>query len=455
MTNHYDVVIIGAGQAGVPLAHSLPRSGKRVALIERKHLGGSCVNFGCTPTKAALASARVAHLARRGADFGLRIPTVEADFAAVIKRARDLVDGQRSGLERGFERTDNPKLVRGQARLDGRDGERFKIAVGNDVVLADQVVLDTGTRSAIPPIEGLAELDVIHAGNWLDHDVLPARLVVIGGGVIALEMAQFYRRMGSDVVVIEALPQIASTEDHDVSEALQDLLEREGIEFHLEAKIERVMKSGSGVAVQIAEKGTIAGTHLFVAAGRRPNKDDLGLDSVGLKTDRGIIKVDERLATGVRGVWAAGDIRGGPMFTHTAWDDYRVLFSQLAGDGSRTTERVVPYAIFTDPEVGRVGMTETQAHQSGKSIKVARFEIRRNSKSLEIGEPDGFIKVIADAATGQLLGAALLCTEAAELVHIYIDLMNARAPYSVIRDAVYIHPTLAEAVQSAATLLDS
>jgi pyruvate/2-oxoglutarate dehydrogenase complex dihydrolipoamide dehydrogenase (E3) component len=213
--------------------------------------------------------------------------------------------------------------------------------------------------------------------------------------------------------------------------------------------------SGSGIAMQIADKGTIAGTHVFVAAGRKPNTDDLGLETVGLKANRGIIEVSERLATGEKGIWAAGDIRGGPMFTHTAWDDYRVLFSQLAGDGSRTTERVVPYAIFTDPEVGRVGMTEAQARQSGKQIKVARFEIRRNSKSLEIGEPDGFIKVVADAETGQLLGATVMCHEAAELVHIYIDLMNARAAYPVIRDAVYIHPTLAEAIQSAATLLDT
>ncbi|HEX9406233.1 MAG TPA: FAD-dependent oxidoreductase [Thermoanaerobaculia bacterium] len=451
--NHYEVAIIGGGQAGVPLAYALPRAGKRIVLIERKHLGGSCVNFGCTPTKAAIASARLAHLARRAAEFGLRIPTVEVDFAAVIQRARDIVAGQRSGIERGLTGKDNPRVITAQARLDGRDGDRFRIVAGDETVLADHVVLDTGTRSAIPPIDGIGDLDVIHAGNWLEHTELPQRMIVIGGGVIALEMAQFYRRMGSEVVVIEALAQIAGSEDPDVAEALQDLLEREGIEFHLEAKIDRVEKRGSGIVVQIAEKGAIAGTHLFVAAGRKPNTDDLGLDTVGVKMNRGIVEADERLSTNVRGIWAAGDIRGGPMFTHTAWDDHRVLYSQIAGDRSRTTERVVPYAIFTDPEIGRVGMTETQARKSGKQIKVARFEIRRNSKSLEIGEPDGFIKVIADASNDQLLGAMVMCNEAAELVHIYIDLMNARAPFPVIRDAVYIHPTFAEAIQSAATML--
>ncbi len=451
--NHYEVAIIGGGQAGVPLAYALPRAGKRIVLIERKHLGGSCVNFGCAPTKAAIASARLAHLARRAAEFGLRIPSVEVDFAAVIQRAREIVAGQRSGIERGLTGKDNPRVITAQARLDGRDGDRFRIVAGDETVLADHVVLDTGTRSAIPPIDGIGGLDVIHAGNWLEHTDLPQRLIVIGGGVIALEMAQFYRRMGSEVVVIEALEQIAGSEDPDVAEALQDLLEREGIEFHLEAKIDRVEKRGSGIVVQIAEKGAIAGTHLFVAAGRKPNTDDLGLDTVGVKMNRGIVEADGRLSTNVSGIWAAGDIRGGPMFTHTAWDDHRVLYSQIAGDRSRTTERVVPYAIFTDPEIGRVGMTETQARKSGKQIKVARFEIRRNSKSLEIGEPDGFIKVIADASTGQLLGAMVMCNEAAELVHLYIDLMNARAPFPVIRDAVYIHPTFAEAIQSAATML--
>jgi pyruvate/2-oxoglutarate dehydrogenase complex dihydrolipoamide dehydrogenase (E3) component len=434
----FDVIIIGAGQAGVPLAHALASAGKRVALIERKHLGGSCVNFGCTPTKAAIASARVAHLARRAADFGVRVPTVEVEFAKVIGRARVIAESLRSGLERGLATTENPKWIRGHARLDGRDGERFRVKVGTDTILADHVVLNTGTRSAMPPIEGLADIDVIHAGNWLDHDVLPQRLFVIGGGVIALEMAQFYRRMGSDVAVVEATEHIAGSEDRDVAEALQKLLEREGITFRTKAKIKHV-----------SELGDLRSARIFVAAGRKPNTDDLGLDTLGVQTNRGLVKVDERLATNVARVWAAGDIRGGPMFTHTAWDDHRILLSQIAGDRKRTTDRIVPYAIFTDPEIGHTGMHEREARASGKTIRVARFEVSHNAKSLEIGEPEGFIKVIVDAPTGQILGATLLCTDAAELVHIFVDAMNARAPYTVIRDAIFIHPTLAEAVQSA------
>jgi pyruvate/2-oxoglutarate dehydrogenase complex dihydrolipoamide dehydrogenase (E3) component len=452
--NRYDVVIIGAGQAGMPLARALAKAGKRTALVERKHVGGSCINFGCTPTKAAIASARVAHLARRGAEFGLRIPEVVVDFAAILKRVRGIVEKYRAEIERGFAGSENPRLISGHARLDGRDGERFRVRIGDDVVIADHVVLDTGTRSVIPPIEGITGVDVMHAGNWLDHDRLPERLIVIGGGVIALEMAQFYRRLGSNVAVLEMKRQIASSEDLDVAETLKRLLEREGIVFHLESKIDRIVKNGNRIAVR-TNRGEIAGTDIFVAAGRKPNTDDLGLETVGVNLNRGFVEVDDRLATNVHGIWAAGDIRGGPMFTHTAWDDHRVLHSQISGDGSRTTRRIVPYAIFTDPEVGRVGMTEAQARQIGKKIKVARFEMRNNSKSIEIGEPEGFIKLVADAETDELLGAAILSCDAAELVHIYIELMTDRAPLSAMRDAIYIHPTLAEAVQSAAMLMDA
>jgi pyruvate/2-oxoglutarate dehydrogenase complex dihydrolipoamide dehydrogenase (E3) component len=317
------------------------------------------------------------------------------------------------------------------------------------IIAAAQVVIDTGTRSSIPPIEGIENLEIIHAGNWVDHFDLPKRLVVIGGGVIALEMAQFFRRMGSDVVVIESGPQVAGTEDPDVAEALCAILEREGIEFHVDTTVTRVERRNDAVVVRLTGRQEIVGTHLFVATGRKPNTDDLGLETVGVKMDKGILEVDARLATTTPGIWAAGDVRGGPMFTHTAWDDYRILLSQLAGDGSRTTDRVVPYAIFTDPEIGRVGMNEAAAKQSGKNVRVARFEVRRNSKAVELGEPDGFIKVLIDRQSDQILGATLLCYDAAEIVHIYVDAMNAHAPYTVIRDAVFIHPTLAEAVQSA------
>src|SRR5215207_1324815 len=445
----YDVFIIGGGQAGIPLAHALAGESMSVALAERKNLGGSCINFGCTPTKAAIASAKVAQQARRAAEYGLRIPEVEVDFPAVLRRAKGIVEADRANLDRGFEDTDNPELIRGHARFEGRDDAGFRLGVGERSVVARQVILNTGTRTMIPPVSGLEGVDFIDAGNWLEKTELPGHLAIIGGGYIGLEMAQFYRRMGSRVTVVGGSSgQVVPHEDEDVAEAIKDILEGEGIEFLFKTRAEGVESVGNGLRLRLDGGKELEATHLFVATGRKPNIDDLGLESVGLQVSRhGTIEVDERLATDVEGIWAAGDIRGGPMFTHTSWDDHRVLLSQLAGDASRTTERVVPYAIFTDPELGRVGMTEREARETGYEVEVMRSEMNQDSKAYEIGETDGFIKVVADASDGRILGAAVLAAEGAELVHTYIDLMNAGAPYAVIRDAVHIHPTLAEAVQ--------
>jgi len=325
-------------------------------------------------------------------------------------------------------------------------------------VTARQVVLNTGTRSMIPPIDGLGSVPFIHAGNWLEKAELPAHLAIIGGGYIGLEMAQFYRRMGSRVTVIEESGQVAGREDEDVASALQELLEVEGVQFRLNTRVQGIESRGGVVSLVLEQSkrpDRIDASHLFVATGRKPNTDDLGLETIGVKvSDRGIIETDKRLAAGVDGVWAAGDIRGGPMFTHTAWDDYRVLMSQMTGDGSRTTDRVVPYAVFTDPELGRVGLTESEARQAGRAVKVARFDMKENGKAREIGETKGFIKVIVDQQTNRILGAAVLAAEGAELVHIYVDLMNAGAPYSTLRDAVHIHPTLSEAIQSAVSSME-
>ncbi len=453
----FDVIVIGGGQAGIPLAHALAGAKKKVALIERENLGGSCVNFGCTPTKAAIASARVAYLAGRGKEFGLKIPPIEIDFPAVLKRARDIAAESRTGLEDGFKKAKNLELIYGQAKIIGKSKKNsFQIQVGEDVLTAKEVVLNTGTRSVIPNIEGIGEIKFIDAGNWLRHEELPKHLIILGGSYIGLEMAQFYRRMGSRVTVVESNPQIASREDKDVAETLQKLLEAEKIEFHLGAKVSRVEKKSDGVSVTIGGKNkskTIKGSHVFVAVGRKPNTDDLGLESVGLKTDeRGIIKVDKRLKTSVKGIWAAGDIRGGFQFTHTSWDDYRILESQMLGDKSRTTKRIVPYAMFTDPELGRVGLTEKEAREQKLKFKVGRFEMKGNGKAREIGESNGFIKVLIDTKTEKILGAAVLANEGAEIVHSYVDLMNANAKFTVLRDAVHIHPTLAEAIQSAVKL---
>lgn len=454
---HYDVLIIGGGQAGIPLAHALAAEGRRVALAERKHLGGSCVNFGCTPTKAVLASARVAHQARRASEYGLRVPGVAVDFPAVLARARRIVGESRAGLEEGLADTDNPRWLRGHARLEGRDERGFRVRVEEQTVTAAQVVLNTGTRSVIPDIEGLADVDVLHAGNWLGRDALPGHLVLLGGGYIGVEMSQFYRRMGSRVTVIERGDQLLDREDPDVAATLGDVLRGEGVELRLNTEVSRVERAGQGVRLTLRQDGqddTLDATHIFVATGRQPNTDDLGLETVGARVSgHGVVEVDARLATSVPGLWAAGDIRGGPMFTHTAWDDHRVLLSQLTGDGTRTTERIVPYGVFTDPQLGRVGLTERQAREAGHDVRVARYEMNKSGKAAEIGETRGFVKLVTGAGGEKILGAAVLAAEGAETVHVYIDLMNAGAPVSVLRDAVHIHPTLAEAAQSVTRLL--
>ena len=450
----FDVLIIGGGQAGIPLAYKLAGDDTTVALAERKDLGGSCVNFGCSPTKAAIASAKVAFQARRASEYGVEIPEVKVDFPAVLRRARHVSETKRSGLDKGLEGSDNPTLIRGHARLEGREANGFRVSVGDRSLLVGQVVLNTGTRTLVPPIEGLESVDYIESGNWMRKEDLPEHLVMVGGGYIGLEMAQFYRRMGSEVtVVVGRSDHVTSREDDDVSEAMRDLLAEEGVEFVFCERAEKVVSEAGGLTLSLdgGDPAEVRATHLFVATGRLPNTDDLGLENVGLKTDeRGFVEADERLATPVEGIWAAGDIRGGPMFTHTSYDDHRVLLSQMAGDGSRTTDRVVPYAIFTDPELGRVGLTEREAREAGHDVKVSRLDMEgEKGKAFELGENKGFIKVVSDANTDRVLGAAVLTAEGAELVHIYEDLMNADEPLSVVREGVYIHPTLAEDIQSA------
>jgi pyruvate/2-oxoglutarate dehydrogenase complex dihydrolipoamide dehydrogenase (E3) component len=449
-----DVFIIGAGQAGVPLAQALAKAGNRVAIAERQDLGGSCVNFGCTPTKAAISSARAAYLARRAAVFGVRVPTVEIDFPAVLDRARSLVMQSRASIRRSFEESEN----RGHARLEGREGAIFRVGIGETRYGARQVVLDTGTRSELGSITGLKTVPFLHAGNWLDQDELPRHVLFAGGGYIALEMGQFYRRMGSRVTIVDHGSQVLKWEDRDIAERLQHLLESEGIQFLLGWRATRVARRRGGITATLESdsgaRDVFGASHLFVSAGRRPNTDDLGLETVGLKADEdGVLSVDERLATKVAGIWAAGDIRGWPMFTHTSWDDHRILLSQLAGDGARTTRRIVPYAVYTDPELGRVGPTEEELRKAHRAIRVGVFEMRDNGKARERSETRGCIKVVVDAESDRLLGAAVLASDGSELVHVYGMLMNADVPVSVLRDAVHIHPTLSEAVQSAVQTL--
>lgn len=450
-----ETAIVGAGQAGVPLARALAGAEWSTALIERAHLGGSCVNFGCTPSKAIIASARLAHQARRAAEWGVRIPTVEVDFAAVMDRARRIVGDSVASLEAGFRNADNPRVIRAHARLDGRDGERFRLRAGDDVVLAERVVLDTGTRTAYPPVEGLDRVPCLDAESWIEARELPRRLVFLGGGYITLEMAQTFRRFGAEVTVLERGDRLMAREDPDVSEELRRALEREGVDVRFNAEAGRVEPAGAGVRVHLKDGDTIEADRLFVAAGRKPNTDDLGLETVGVKLDeRGHVEVDERLRTSVPGVWAAGDIRGGAPFTHTAYDDSVVLKSQLVGDGSKTTRRIVGYAVFTEPELGRVGLSETEARQAGREIKVGRLAMTDSGKAREIGRTEGFIKVVADAGSGEILGAAALCESGSEVVQLFVELMNAGATTRTMIEAVHIHPTLAEAAKNAVATIE-
>jgi pyruvate/2-oxoglutarate dehydrogenase complex dihydrolipoamide dehydrogenase (E3) component len=457
--NNYDVVIIGAGQAALPLAIKLADKGRSVAIAERKHLGGSCVNFGCTPTKAVVASARVAHLARRAGEFGISVPIVKADFSKVLDRARAIVRASQEGISSSLK-AHGVEVLCGHARLSGRDGSGFVLHLDGQPVMAKDVVINTGARTVLPPIEGLSAVEYLHAGNWLKRDQLPKHLIFAGAGAIGLEMAQFYRRMGAQVTVVGNGSQVATGEDTEVAHAMQAILETEGIAFRLNAQLKAVANDQAGVRViiQSAEKEeSITGSHLFLATGRLPNTDDLGLEVIGVRIGKkGAIQVDERLATDVPGVWVAGDARGGPMFTHTSWDDHLILESQLLGNGSRTTTgRIVPYAIFTDPELGRVGMTEEEARRAhGSQIKVASFDMKHSGKATEEGETQGFIKLIADVRDKRLLGAAVLAVEGAELVASCITLMNSGADLTRMSSGIYIHPTLSEAVQSAAVALD-
>ncbi len=451
----WDALIIGGGQAGPPLAFALAEAGWRVALVERDRIGGCCVNFGCTPTKAAVASARLVNRARRGEEFGLRILTVEVDFAEVLAQAHAVGERARIGLENWFAEAPggNPALLRGHGRFLGKDGERFRIAVGEEEHLSRVVVLNTGTRSRMPAIEGLSECRPITAENWLERRELPKRLAMIGGGVVSLELAQFYARMGSKVTVAEHGPQIAGTEDAEVGAALQELLEKEGIEFHLGVDLVRVDSSADGLVLHCAGDDhacAIDADAVFYSIGRVPNTDVLGLETVGVELDaRGFVRVDEHLRSSVEGVYATGDIRPGYQLTSTSWDDFRVVQSCLIGDGSHTTNRVVPYAIYTDPQVGHVGAHEKDLLKAGTPYKTWSFNMSRNGLANEEREMNGFIRVFADPSTETVLGATVLEATGAEMVHAYAQLMVTGAPISVIRDAVMGHPTYAEAIQSA------
>jgi pyruvate/2-oxoglutarate dehydrogenase complex dihydrolipoamide dehydrogenase (E3) component len=442
----YDAIVIGSGQGGNPLAHKLADRGWRVALIERDQLGGSCVNYGCTPTKTMLASARIAHYARRAPDFGIETGEVQVNLAEVVARKNRLVRQWREGQEGHVARRPSLDLYRGEGRFTAA----HVVAVNETLLTADHIFINTGLRPRIPDIPGLNEVDYFTNRNIMDLTELPEHLVVLGGNYVGLEFGQMFRRFGSRVSVIEMNDQITPREDEDVARALQQALEAEGIRFYLASEARRVRPAAGGVELAI-ERGdgsteTLTGSHLLLATGRIPNTERLGLDAAGIETDeRGFIGANERLETNVSGVWAIGDVKGGPAFTHISYDDHLIVYDNLVNGKARTTAgRLVPYALFTDPELGRVGLSEKEARQAGYPLKIGSVPMAQVARAIERDETAGLMKVVIDAANDRLLGAAILGSDGGELVQSLMVLMMAGAPWTLLEKAVYIHPTLAE-----------
>ena len=441
----YDAIVIGSGQAGNPLWESMTDRGWTVALIEEAHLGGTCINTGCTPTKTMVASAQVAHYARNAARWGVNTGTVSVDLPRIVARKDAVVRQFRDGKESKAADRKNLHLYRGHARFVAPK----RVTVGEKVLEGDRIFLNTGARPDIPRIDGLEHVEYLTHASLMELTILPEHLLVLGGGYIGLEFGQMFRRFGSRVTVVHKDDQILSREDADVAGELQKALEAEGVRFVLKARTTRVARKNGQVSLSLdAPTGaeTLTGTHLFVATGRRPNTDDLSLDTAGVETDeRGYVKVNGRLETNVPGIWALGDVKGGPAFTHISYDDYQIVYGNLLDGKNLSIEgRLVPYSVFTDPQLGRVGMTEKEARATHRKLKVGAISMAWVARAIERDETAGLMKLVVDAATDKILGAAILATEGGELIHILEALMLAQAPYTVLKGAIYIHPTLAE-----------
>ncbi len=439
----YDDIIIGAGQAGPSLARRLAGAGHRVAIIERALFGGTCVNTGCTPTKALVASAYAAHLARRAGDFGVTISgAVAIDMKRVKARKDGIVAASRDGVEASLRRTEGITVIHDHARFVAD----HTITAAGDVLRAPHIFINVGARPAVPPIAGIDTVTYLTSSTILDLDEVPKHLVVIGGSYVGLEFAQIYRRFGSAVTVIEAAPHLIGREDPEISEAVRQILQAEGIEVRLGT---RTTKVAPGIKVSIEDAngpGVIEGTHLLLAAGRRPNTDDLGLDSAGVALDsRGYIKVDDALLTSTPGIWAMGECNGRGAFTHTAYNDYEIVADNLLAGGARkVSDRITAYALFTDPPLGRIGLSEHEAVAAGHNVLVGSLPMASVSRAYEKSETQGLMKLIVDGDTKSILGAAILGTSGDEVVHSILDLMYAKAPYTILRQVVHIHPTVAE-----------
>lgn len=451
---HYDAIVIGAGQAGTPLCQALAAAGMRTALVEREHVGGTCVNEGCTPTKTMVASARVAYLARRGADYGVRTGEIKIDLGKVRERKRAIVDLFRNGSQSRIEKTANPELIFGQAEFTGPKTIRVRTNTGGELLLsAEKFFINAGCRPSVPKIDGLNGVPYLNSTSIMELDAVPEHLLVLGGGYIGLEFGQMFRRFGSRVTMVQFGPQLLRGEDADIAEEVLKIMREDGLEILLNSRATRVAKTSNGLELTVESEGrsqTISGSQLLVAAGRVPNTDWLNPSAAGIATDkRGFIQVNETLETTAPGIFGLGDIKGGPAFTHISYDDFRIIRTNIIEKGSASTVgRFVPYTLFIDPQLGRVGMTETEARASGRKIRVAKMPMSYVARALEVDEARGFMKVIVDAETSQMLGAAILGIEGGEIMSQIQLAMMGKLPYTVLKDAVFAHPTLAESLNN-------
>ncbi len=444
----YDAIIIGTGQAGPALARRLAGAGMKVAIAERGRFGGTCINTGCTPTKTLVASAYAAHMARRGAEFGFSAGDVKVDMKRVKERKDYVVGLSNHGVERSLKSLENCRVYEGHARFVGpRD-----VQVGSETLSAERIFINVGGRAAIPDIPGLDQVPYLTNSSMMDVDFLPRHLLVLGGSYIGLEFGQMYRRFGSEVTIVEVGPRLTPREDEDVSDAIAGFLAKEGITVRLAAKCLRVRKDGDDVVMMIDCDGTseVRGSHLLIATGRRPNTDDLGLDRAGVNMDtRGYVIVDDELRTNVPGIWALGDCNGRGAFTHTSWNDYEIAAANVMdGEHRRVSDRIPAYALYTDPPLGRCGMTEADVRKSGRRALVGKIAMEDVSRAFEKSETEGFMKILVDADSKEILGASFLGLSGDEVIHCVLDTMYAKAPYTVLERAMHIHPTVAEFIPS-------
>jgi len=445
VTTHFDAIIVGAGQAGPPLAGRLTDAGQRVAIVERKLFGGTCVNTGCIPTKTLVASAYAARLARRGAEYGIGTGPVSVDMAKVKARKDEIMLADRKGVEDWLDGMDGCTVFRGHARFE----DSHTMRVGENVLHADRIFLNVGGRAVVPNIPGLDDVEFLTNVSVLELDTVPSHLVIVGGSYIALEFAQMYRRFGAHVTVVERGARLASREDEDVSATIKEILEAEGIDIILGADDIRVSKQDKGFDLTpSAGAAPIRGSHLLLAVGRQPNTDDLGLEAAGVRTDaRGYVVVDDQLKTNVDHIWALGDCNGKGAFTHTSYNDFEIVAANLLDDDPRrVSDRITTYALYIDPPLGRAGMTVAEVRASGRKALLGKRPMTKVGRAVEKGETQGFMQVVVDAETEEILGAAILGVGGDEAIHCILDIMSAKAPYTTLSRTVHIHPTVCELI---------